>query len=219
VFNRIHAWLHPPEKGWDPVPPAYAEQYATSEWSKLDENLVQRLGERIGGFEGKRVLDLGGGPGQFSVAFAKRGAQVTWHDVSRTYLGIAQRHARMAGVAIAFSLGYLEEAERFTEVPFDLVFNRICWYYCMNDSRFARLVVSLVRKGGSGYVDCNPAESQEVHGRRRIPYWLNNAFGLKVGHPFPPHGRIERLIRSANAGPVEADYSTGRNDRVYFVKG
>ena len=216
MYNTIHAWLHRPEKGWDPVDAQYAERYSDHEWTHVNEALVEQLGQRIGGFAGQRILDLGGGPGQFAVAFAKRGADVTWHDVSRNYRQIAERHARESGVALTFSLGYLEDAMRFAGQPFDLVFNRICWYYGKNDRGFARLVHGLVRPGGAGYVDCNPAESQEVHGRRKLVYLLNNTLGLKVGHPFPPHGRIERLIRALGVESMDVDYSTGRNDRVFF---
>lgn len=214
MFNFVHAWLHRPERGWDPVPAAYADTYSAHAWSHTDEALVRELEAKVGGFAGQRVLDLGGGPGQFSVAFARRGARVTWHDVSRNYERNARRHSRDAGVEVAFSLGYLEDAARLGS--FDFVFNRVCWYYGKSDRGFARVVHGLVRPGGFGYVDCNPAEIEQPNGRRRFVYWLNNRLGIKIGHPFPPHGRIERLLREAGVASMEVDYSSPRNDRVFF---
>jgi len=97
VINKIHARIYRPERGWDPVPADYAQQYAEAVWRQVDEAWLDVLARRIGGFEGKEVLDLGGGPGQYSVAFAKRGASVTWLDVSRNYMRIAQETAQGAG--------------------------------------------------------------------------------------------------------------------------
>src|SRR4051812_35635270 len=72
VINLLHSRLHRPESGWDPVPQGHVLEYGTHEWaSGADARLLDELEQRIGGFAGKQVLDLGGGPGQYSVAFAK----------------------------------------------------------------------------------------------------------------------------------------------------
>ena len=128
MFNRLHARLHRPENGWDPVPAAHAASYGAGEWSRIDQALLDDLSQRIGGFAGKSVLDLGGGPGQYSAAIAQRGARVTWHDVSRTYLNMSKSRAEALGLLenIKFSLGYLDEAPRLLGERFDFVFNRIC---------------------------------------------------------------------------------------------
>jgi len=136
LINRLLSLFHRPENGWDPVPAEYAKRYGEVEWSTLNVGLVDQLERWIGGFKGKRVLDLGAGPGQYSVAFARRGAQVTWYDVSRNYQLIAQKRSAEAGVSLEFSLGYLEDAKRYVHNPFDLVFIRLAWYYCMNDLCF-----------------------------------------------------------------------------------
>lgn len=78
MINRLHSWIHQPGKGWDPVAPEYAGEYAESEWRNINVGLIDRLEQRIGGFKDKRVLYLGGGPGQYSTAFARRGARVTY---------------------------------------------------------------------------------------------------------------------------------------------
>lgn len=218
MYNTLHALLHRPEKGWDPVPNEYAGKYADVEWSKVNGELIAQLENKIGGFQGKRILDLGGGPGQYSVAFAQRGAEVTWHDISHNYHRIAQRHAEAAGVKLNFSLGYLEEAKKFLAQPFDLVFNRICWYYCKNDRAFARLVYNLVKPGGVAYIDTNNTAFAAIRGKTKLIYFLNNHFAWKVGHPFPPSGRIARLFRQYPLDELTEDYSTGRNDRIVFVK-
>lgn len=93
-------------------------------------------------------MDLGGGPGQYSVAFARRGASVTWLDVSHNYLHIAQQKAHEADVEITFVLGYMDEAPRILGKQFDLVFNRVCFCYSWNDALFVAVIYRLMRLGG-----------------------------------------------------------------------
>ena len=218
MINSVHALFHRLDAGWDPIAPAYAEQYAAREWRAVDVALIDQLERWIGGFQDKRVLDLGGGPGQYSAAFAQRGARVTWHDVSRNYLRIAQRHAVAVGVDLEFSLGYLEEASKFIPHPFDLVFNRVSWYYCKNDRSFAKLFYALMKPGGAGYVDTHPAEAEQSRGTRRIVQFLNKWLTWKIGHPFPPRGRIARLFQKYPIDYMIIDYTSVRNDRVFLTK-
>ena len=214
MINQLLARVHRPERGWDPVPPAWAETYAAGEWARFDPLAVDRIEARIGPVAGKRVLDLGGGPGQYSAEFARRGAQVVWHDISARYRDIARERFRDGGLSVSFSLGYLEDAERLTRDPFDLVFNRICWNYSQDDRGFAGLVHRLVKPGGSGYIDSHNFVDRS--GLRRALYVLNARTGVKVGHPPPPPGRIAQLLRRYPLAWIDTTYSTPTNDRVLF---
>lgn len=217
MLNRLHALLHRPERGWDPIPAGHARWYAEEQWRLFDVARVDDLERRLGGLRGKRVLDLGGGPGQFSVAFARRGAEVTWHDISRRYLEVASEKARQAGVTLGFSLGYLEEAGKFLAEPFDLVFCRICWRYCRNDRQFARLVYGLTAPGGAGYVDSGIGPGAKPALWRRIQFGLNAGCNWKIGHPDPPRGRLAGLFQGFPMESLEADYSAAENDRIFFI--
>jgi 2-polyprenyl-3-methyl-5-hydroxy-6-metoxy-1,4-benzoquinol methylase len=214
--NYFHGLLHPVEKGWDPVSAEYAQGYAQFASTEVDAGLVDRLGALSGGLAGKRVLDLGGGPGQWSVLFAKLGAHVVWHDPSRTYQKLASAHAEANGVSLEFSLGYLEEAKKFGQHSFDLVFCRVCWYYSRDDRAFSRLLCSLVKPGGVGYVECNIPDRPKQPTGRRIQSWLNDRLWLKIGHPLPPRGRIAALIHRHPVRFLEADYRSEERDIVIF---
>ncbi len=216
--NYLHSLLHRVGTGWDPIPGDYARSYSDMAWGERRPELIDQLADLLGGLQGKRVLDLGGGPGQYSVMFAQRGARVTWHDVSRTYLAIARNRAEAARVVIDFSLGYLEDAKRFSNQPFDLVFNRVCWYYARGDRHFSRLVYSLVKPGGVAYVECNTPEFSHPEGWRKVQYWLNEHLWIKVGHPVPPHGRIAELFRRMAVSKLTTDYSSPIRDIVIFTK-
>jgi SAM-dependent methyltransferase len=216
--NFMHSLLYRVERGWDPIPPGYAKEYDNLSSSGIDATFLDRLEARSGGLAGKRVLDLGGGPGHFSVLFAKRGARVTWHDVSRQYEQIARQHAILHEVSLDFSLGYLEEARKFGRNSFDLVFCRVCWCYCRSDRAFSRLLYSLVKSGGIGYIECPTPAFSRPQGFRRLQHWLNTYFWWKVGHPMPPHGRIAKLISNYPVTHLELDYSSAERDIVTFVK-
>jgi len=221
MINYLHFLLHRPEKGWDPVSAEYAASNSEIEWRKgVDEALIDELDRWVGGLAGRRVLDLGGGPAHYSVAFAKRGAIVTWHDVSRAYRDIAQRKASEHNVQITFAISYMDEATKLHHEQFDLVFNRICWYYGFNDYSFADVFFNLIKPGGVGYVDTvhsgarDEGQSLSVNLRTR----LNDRFAIKIGHPLPPHGRIAQAFMNKPISKMQIDYTSGRNDRILFMK-
>jgi SAM-dependent methyltransferase len=220
LINELHAKFHRPERGWDPVPEGYAQTYAQTEWQKVNQSLLDELDRWVGGLRGKRVIDLGGGPGHYAVALAKRGARVTWHDVSGHYRTIAENRAIQQDVQLEFSIGYLDEAAASLGSSFDLVFNRICWNYGMGDRSFAKAFFALIRPGGAGYVDTNTSESRRgrlsVYGR--VQYWLNDRLHIKLGHPFPPRGRVASLFADAAISHMVVDYSSPANDRIWIKR-
>lgn len=200
------------------MPLDHACTYADGAWRDFDELPLDTIEPWLGGFGGKEVLDLGGGPGQFSCAMARRGARVTWHDVSRNYLNIAKQRA--AGLPIRYSLGYLEEAQALGEARFDLVLNRICWYYSRGDRSFARLIWKLLRPGGIGYVDASNSTFRvaSLSTSAQVRTLLNSVCYWKIGHPHPPHGRIAKLLLRLPIDRMLVDYSQPSSDRVMFVK-
>ncbi|HEX8948304.1 MAG TPA: class I SAM-dependent methyltransferase [Dissulfurispiraceae bacterium] len=218
MINRLHSLFYRPEKGWDPVSSEYAAGFAKGVLGSLDFPLLNELEGYLSGFEGKRILDLGAGPGQYSVAFAQRSAEVVWHDISRNYMEIARQQADAAGVGLSYSLGYLEDAKRFAKEPFDLVFCRLCWNYCFNDRSFARLIYSLVKPGGIGYVDTHTPGFQQSRDKRKLVHFLNEVLGLKVGHIYPPSGRVEKLFERYPLDKMIPDYGIQDRERILFVK-
>ncbi|MGE0190241.1 MAG: class I SAM-dependent methyltransferase [Steroidobacteraceae bacterium] len=219
MINQIHSLLYRPERGWDPVPPNHAEKYACNAWStEVRSDLIDELETWMNGFDGKQVLDLGGGAGQYSIAFAKLGADVTWHDVSTIYRGYTQSKAQENHVHINLSLGYMDEAPEILKKQYDLVFNRICWNYCFDDRSFGKILFSLIKPGGIGYVDTTHSDwnRDSLSAFVRARTWLNDRFAFKVGHPFPPHGRLAKLFFSMPIEKLLLDYSTKTNDRILF---
>jgi 2-polyprenyl-6-hydroxyphenyl methylase / 3-demethylubiquinone-9 3-methyltransferase len=74
----------------------------------------------IGGFAGKRILDVGCGGGIFAEYAARAGARVVAIDPSSRSIEVAQGHAQSQGLEIDYRCAY---AETFTDPePFDAVF-------------------------------------------------------------------------------------------------
>lgn len=220
MINEIHKYLFDPARGWDPIPPEHVAWYADMGWKTQDRKVVERLERLSGPLAGKRILDLGGGPGQYSVLFAQHGANVYWHDISRQYMGYAVARARAANVEVRFSLGYLEDVSKVFREPFDIVFNRVCWYYCVNEKRFAQLLVRLLRPGGVGYVRTDIHRPHlRVNVWRRTQQWLNTHTAIRIGHPFPPRGRVVGLLAKEALSNCQVSWSDEGFEEVMFVRG
>ncbi len=218
MINLLHALLHRPGGAWDPVPGDHADNYAERAWRDLKPSLVDEFEERLGKLRGRRVLDLGGGPGQYSIEFARRGAHVVWHDVSRRYKEMTQRRAAEAGVKLHYSIGYLEDARKFLSEPFDLVFCRLCWNYCRGDRPFAGLIYRLTRPGGAAYVEVNTETFGAPRGLRRLIYLFNRYLGWKIGHPYPPAGRVSRLLLRFPVSHAIVEHPSPLVEKIFLVR-
>lgn len=221
LINWMHSRIFRPERGWDPVPSEYAEQYAAIQWTQgAGEALLDKIEDWCGGLRGKTVLDLGAGPGHYTMAFARRGARVTWYDISAHYRTMAQERARQQNVAVEFVLGYLDEAPARLGKTYDVVFNSICWNYGRGDRSFARVIYRLIHPGGVAYVDTTHDlfNRHTLTSAARFRSWLNSRVGIKIGHPFPPHGRLARLFLRFPLEAILIDYGSPWNDRLLLRK-
>ena len=69
-----------------------------------------------------RVLDVGGGPGRYSVELARRGYEVTLFDLSAACLEMARARAAEVGVSLAgIERGTATDLGRFPDAAFDAV--------------------------------------------------------------------------------------------------
>jgi len=219
---KLKYYFQKPEKGFDPVPLGFAKQYAASEYKKFNTRVIDEMGIPLQSFNNKTVLDLGGGPGQYSLEFAKRGAKVTWHDISKNYLDIAKSKAEHEHLNINFSIGYLEQAKG----KFDIIFNRICWYYCLNDYQFAHHLYTLINEGGYGYIIVNNEEFLENELKKesffkrliiKASYWINETLDIKLTHVHPSHRKLNRIFSSLKFKRLQV-YRKGDSTLITFNK-
>ncbi|MCX2573975.1 class I SAM-dependent methyltransferase [Pedobacter sandarakinus] len=222
MMIRLKYYFQRPEKGFDPVPLSHAATYADHEFRKFNTDFIDEMVNQEVSFSGKSLLDLGGGPGQYSLAFAKKGAQVTWHDISRNYLNIVKNKAKQEKVNIKYSLGYLEDAHG----TYDIVFNRICWYYCINDYAFAKHIYQLVNDGGYAFIMINndnflqkelQKESRLKKSIIKFSFWLNEKLNVKLTHVHPSHAKLKKVFAKYHFSEFNIQ-RTGLNTLITFKK-
>jgi SAM-dependent methyltransferase len=84
----------------------------------------------LGSVEGKRILELGCGGGQCSIAFAKEGAGCVAVDLSDAQIEYARHLAEVEGVSIAFHRGeMLAFLETQPDAAYDIVFSAYAFQY------------------------------------------------------------------------------------------
>ena len=84
---------------------AYYDQNADAEWTRADRHRTEfsvalRVVRRHLAPPPATVLDIGSGPGRYSIVLAHQGYRVTLCDLSPVCLALAQKKARAAGVSL-----------------------------------------------------------------------------------------------------------------------
>ena len=189
MFNRLHALLHDPTRGWDPITAEYAASYQRI--AQVDARVVECFEAALGGLRGRSVADVGSGPGHYALEFARRGAEVTCLDISANYLRMAEQSISAAGLRANYVTGYIDDINQVTGGSFDAVFSNVAWCYCMNDFTFARELLRAVKPGGVVFTrQTNETWDATPSFTRRAAYLSNRVLGIKIGHTHPPPGRI-----------------------------
>jgi SAM-dependent methyltransferase len=112
------------KKAWDAAAVAYqanqAERSADIEygpWAPTENEL-----KLLGSVHALRVLELGCGGGQTSLAFAKQGATVTGLDISTQQLAFARQHAQASSLQVHFVEGDVAQLASWPDTTWDLIF-------------------------------------------------------------------------------------------------
>jgi len=93
---------HPGRPYFDAVAEHLGEAYLRYGFTKGTRQEVECVVEIGSPARGKRLLDVGCGPGRHAVGLAEAGFGVTGVDISRRFLDIAAEHARRAGAPRRF---------------------------------------------------------------------------------------------------------------------
>ena len=94
---------------------------------------------------GDAILDIGGGPGHYSIHWARQGHPVTLLDLSGENVRFAKRKARQYGVRITAVQGDALDLGRFPDASFDQVFLMGPLYHLMNEESRLRAIAEAVR--------------------------------------------------------------------------
>jgi len=102
----------------------------------------------VGEVRGKRLLEIGCGGGQASIAFAKQGAFVAGKDLSEEQLAFARELAAQEGVRVEFHQGTVEVLPEFADRSLDIVFSAWALPYVEHIGSCFREVHRVLRPGG-----------------------------------------------------------------------
>lgn len=102
--------------------PTHSAHYGP--WAPL-ENELRLLGE----VRGLRILEVGCGGGQCSIAFARQGGLPCGVDLSDAQLDFARTLARQEGFAVDFVQGSAEDLSHFASGAWDVVFSAYAFQY------------------------------------------------------------------------------------------
>ena len=128
----------------------YYDSDPKKEWDRLQKNhpyekyiTVHMMDQMIP--EGSTILDIGGGPGQYSIYYAKKGHEVTLLDLSPENVRFAKKKARQYGVKITAMQGDAMDLSRFPDNSFDFVFLMGPLYHIMSEKNRIRALTEAKR--------------------------------------------------------------------------
>ena len=104
---------------------------------------------------GDRILDIGGGPGRYSIHYAKQGCDVTLVDLSSGNVNFALDKSKEMKVNITALSGDAREVDQLVEGTFDHIFLMGPMYHLLNEEDRIKAInaaISLLKDGGNLYV-------------------------------------------------------------------
>lgn len=137
---------------------AYYDSNPQGEWNRLDEHpfefaLTTHMMDRYVK-PGDSVLDIGGGPGRYSLYCAQKGCAVTLVDLSSANVALAREKAKELGVSITALEKNCLELEELGLGEFDHVFLMGPLYHLTEESdriSAVRIALRHLKKGGNLY--------------------------------------------------------------------
>ncbi len=146
---------------------------------------------------GDMILDIGGGPGQYSIHYARKGHDVTLLDLSGENVCFAKKKARQYGVKITAVEGNALDLSRFPDNTFDIVFLMGPLYHLMNgENRLQALreAARVLKPGGTLFSSFILLFGAVIYGLREIPETI---FRPKEQRMFDVASREESLAIEA----------------------
>jgi ubiquinone/menaquinone biosynthesis C-methylase UbiE len=169
---------------WNKISEHYVRNYAISteiiHYGPLcpGEDKLQLLGD----LNGLRVIELGCGAGQNSIALAKAGARVTALDFAEVQLEKGRELAEKQKLAIEFIAADISDLSRFAESSFDLAFSSCAISFVQDiEKAFAEAYRVVVPRGRFILTDMHPLQYilDEIKG------------GVRFNHAYPCEKPIE----------------------------
>lgn len=192
----------------------FNSEYYLKVYSHRDEEEAERLAELIINNiqlkNGSRILDMACGSGRHSIAFAKRGYNVTAVDLSENLLKDARKNSSSAGVQIKFFLTDIREFD--SAEKYDLALNLFTsiGYFDEDEENFAVIekAYGLLNNGGFFILDYF---NRDFLVNNLVPITVLSINGVKITQSRSIEGkRVVKNITIAKNGNVSKFYESVR---------
>jgi len=126
----------------------YYDETVETEWSRIENRpeflLTCRMLDRYMK-SGDTVLDIGGGPGRYSLYLAEKGCDVTLFDLSTENTKFAKAQAQSEGLAIKAITGDAREVDTLVEGRFDYILLMGPMYHLLEESNRVKAMESALK--------------------------------------------------------------------------
>lgn len=129
--------------------PDQATAYAAADFSRENQGFVDRFREYFPEWAGNHVIDLGCGPGDIPIRFARAypAATVTGVDASEPMIALAERAVQQAGLAERIRLRCERFQQLSLEEPADAALSNSLLHHVPNPLQFWYRLKQLVKPG------------------------------------------------------------------------
>ena len=138
---------------WDEITPVHLQSYGVERFLAGERWLPETILEEVGPVQGRSLLHLQCHFGLDTLAWARRGADVTGVDFSPAAIAAARALAEKANLPGRFICSDIYELPENLAGTFDIVFTSIgvlCWL--KNLDRWAQIIAHFLKPGGIFYV-------------------------------------------------------------------
>jgi len=136
------------QTAWDIVADEYHRRHGDEGGYSHREYVLPAMLEMIGPVRGKRILDIGCGPGYLTRPLAKKGAKVTGTDLSSELLKIAQGLEREKPLGIEYLLLDASRLDGIKDSSFDIVTCNLALHAIEDAKSAIRECGRVVKPGG-----------------------------------------------------------------------
>lgn len=186
----------------------FYDQSAEKEWIRLEEHpfefiLTTWMMDKYV-CPGDTILDIGGGPGRYSVHYAQKGCAVTLVDLSEGNVDFARQKAEEAKVPLTVYTKNCLELDELDLGQFDHVFLMGPLYHLLEEAdriRAVELALRHLRPGGNLYVSF-------ILVMGGVLYNLQNAGQLVIDHTIPEAVPFFDAVASGRDYPNRIGFTT-----------
>ena len=128
---------------------------------------------------GDRVLDIGGGPGRYSLYLARKGCEVTLLDLSPENVRFAGEEAGRQGLSLTALSGDARFAGELVRGPFDHVLLMGPLYHLLEESdreQAVRAALGLLKPGGLFYASFINLFADVIYYMSRMPEGIGGSY-------------------------------------------